>query len=316
MSDLPLVSISCSAYNHASYIRQCLDGFMMQKCNFIFEVLIHDDASTDETADIIREYEAKYPNIIKPIYQTENQYQNGRGIMRRFNYPRAKGKYIALCEGDDYWTDPNKLQRQVDFLEANPEYSITSHRFNSFDDEKKEWLPEQFYYPKLLKGNPDGISFDMEQGLFRHWLVKTLTVVFRKDMLDQEALTKYKYSRDFHLCYHLLQNGKGYYFNYVGGIYRLHENGVHSKIEKEKRDLNTYNLYSEFYTINKNSLSNGVKIATLSEIFYYKIKYQNFEWGMCLFLLIQYLLYRPKNLFFFMRRIYGIIKMKYTEKQY
>lgn len=112
-----LVSISCITYNHEPYIRECLDGFIMQKTDFAFEVLIHDDASTDKTADIIREYEAKFPNLIKPIYQTENQFSKKVGsINAKFNYPRAKGKYIALCEGDDYWTDPLKLQKQVDFF--------------------------------------------------------------------------------------------------------------------------------------------------------------------------------------------------------
>ena len=97
---------------------QCLDGFMMQQTNFAFEVLIHDDASTDGTTEIIKEYEAKYPEIIKPIYEEENQWVKGRRGSAVFNFPRAKGKYIAMCEGDDYWTDPLKLQKQVDFLES------------------------------------------------------------------------------------------------------------------------------------------------------------------------------------------------------
>ena len=112
-----LVSICCITYNHEKYIRDAIEGFLMQKTDFPFEVLIHDDASTDGTADIIREYETKYPDIIKPIYQTENQYSKGIKISATYNYPRAKGKYIALCEGDDYWIDPYKLQKQVDFLE-------------------------------------------------------------------------------------------------------------------------------------------------------------------------------------------------------
>ena len=123
MSDIK-VSICCLAYNHEPYIRQCLDGFVMQKCNFTFEVLIHDDASKDKTASIIREYEAKYPDIIKPIYQTVNQYSIGVSATKKHNFPRSKGKYIAICEGDDYWTDPLKLQKQVDFLEANQNFSI------------------------------------------------------------------------------------------------------------------------------------------------------------------------------------------------
>ena len=123
----PLLSIICITYNHKDFIRQALEGFVMQKTNFKFEVLIHDDASTDGTADIIREYEAKYPDIIKPIYQKENQFSKGVHILKTFIYPRVLGKYVALCEGDDYWTDPNKLQKQVDFLEAHPEYSGCFH---------------------------------------------------------------------------------------------------------------------------------------------------------------------------------------------
>ena len=114
-----VVSIIFNTYNHEPYIRQCLEGFVMQKTDFAFEVLIHDDASTDKTADIIREYEAHYPDIIKPIYQTENQYSKKTGIMKTFQIPRVKGKYIALCEGDDYWIDPLKLQKQVDILEKD-----------------------------------------------------------------------------------------------------------------------------------------------------------------------------------------------------
>ena len=127
---IPVVSICCVAYNHVHFIRQCLDGFVMQKTNFPFEVLIHDDASTDGTQDIIREYEAKYPDIIKPIYQKENQYSKGVRVSLVYNYSRVRGKYVALCEGDDYWTDPYKLQKQVDFLEAHPDYVMCSHQFN------------------------------------------------------------------------------------------------------------------------------------------------------------------------------------------
>ncbi|MBE6662203.1 MAG: glycosyltransferase family 2 protein [Ruminococcaceae bacterium] len=127
------VSIMCNAYNHENYIRNALEGFVMQKTNFAFEILIHDDASTDKTADIIREYEAKYPMLIKPIYQTENQYSKGIGAPRIFQEPRVQGKYIAFCEGDDYWTDPLKLQKQYDALEAHPEVDICAHASSSVD---------------------------------------------------------------------------------------------------------------------------------------------------------------------------------------
>lgn len=122
----PLVSISCITYNHACFLRECFEGFLLQKTSFPIEILVHDDGSTDGSKDIIEEYCAKYPNLFFPVFQTENLYSKGvRGIMARFNFPRARGKYMALCEGDDYWTDPYKLQKQVDLLETNPHLSGT-----------------------------------------------------------------------------------------------------------------------------------------------------------------------------------------------
>lgn len=122
-----VVSIICNTYNHEKYIGDALESFVTQKTDFAFEVLIHDDASTDNTADIIRQYEAKYPELIRPIYQVENQYSQNVPIGVTYQFPRVKGKYIALCEGDDYWTDPYKLQKQVDALEAHPELDICAH---------------------------------------------------------------------------------------------------------------------------------------------------------------------------------------------
>lgn len=121
------VTVHCIVYNHEKYLRDALDGFIMQKTNFKFEVLVHDDASTDSSPDIIREYELKYPDIIKPIYQKENLYS--RGISRTYKYmvPNTRGKYVAFCEGDDYWTDPYKLQKQYDYMEQHPECSLVAH---------------------------------------------------------------------------------------------------------------------------------------------------------------------------------------------
>lgn len=116
------VVIRCLTYNHEPYIRKCLDGFVMQKTNFDFVAVVHDDASTDKTADIINEYAEKYPDIIKPIFETENQYHKNDGSLDRvvddvvYSY---SPDYIASCEGDDYWKDPHKLQRQVDILDSD-----------------------------------------------------------------------------------------------------------------------------------------------------------------------------------------------------
>lgn len=121
-----MVSIICNVYNHERYIREALDSFIMQKTNFAYEVLVHDDASTDHSADIIREYEKKYPDIIKPVYQTTNQYTKCN-ITLAYQVPRVKGKYVAFCEGDDYWNDPYKLQKQFNELENHPEIDMCAH---------------------------------------------------------------------------------------------------------------------------------------------------------------------------------------------
>ena len=126
MEQKPLVSILCATYNQKDFIAQTIEGFLMQKVSFPIEIIIHDDASTDGTAEIVKEYAAKHPDIIKPILQTENQHSKRNPIWKNFIYPAAKGKYYADCEGDDYWTDPNKLQRQVDFLESHPDYSLST----------------------------------------------------------------------------------------------------------------------------------------------------------------------------------------------
>lgn len=128
------VSIICLTYNHEKYIRQCLDSLIMQK-NVTFEIIIHDDASTDKTADIIREYEARYPHIIIPIYQIENQYSKNINIVKEFMVSLIKGKYVAYCEGDDFWTDPYKLFKQYDALERNLDCLMSAHRVNVIEED-------------------------------------------------------------------------------------------------------------------------------------------------------------------------------------
>lgn len=126
IKDRVKVSVCCTAYNHEKYIREAIQSFLMQKTSFLFEIIIHDDASTDRTADIIRNYETKYPHIIRTILQKENQYSKGVkvGWLTR---EKAQGKYIAVCEGDDYWSDPSKLQKQVEYMEAHPHCSLCVH---------------------------------------------------------------------------------------------------------------------------------------------------------------------------------------------
>ena len=137
-TDKVVVSICCLAYNHEKYIKDALEGFISQKTSFKFEVLIHDDASTDQTAKIIADFALEYPDIIKPIYQTINQWSLGVRPTFQYNFPRAKGEYIALCEGDDYWTDSYKLQKQVDALRAHVDCDLCFHSTLRLDDKTKK----------------------------------------------------------------------------------------------------------------------------------------------------------------------------------
>lgn len=121
------VSVLCITYNQEDYIGQAIESFLMQKTNFDFEILIHDDASTDGTAEIVRTYEKMYPDKIRAILQTENQHSKGVKITSGILTPLAQGKYIAVCEGDDFWTDENKLQKQYDYMEQHPECSMCTH---------------------------------------------------------------------------------------------------------------------------------------------------------------------------------------------
>jgi glycosyltransferase involved in cell wall biosynthesis len=139
---LPLVSICCTTYNHEKYIRDAIEGFLMQKTTFPVEILIHDDASTDKTAQIVKEYAENHSDLIITIFQTENQYSQGIKPWPNFVFPRARGKYIALCEGDDYWTDPLKLQKQVDFLEEYTEYNICFHNVKVYIENENRFVTD------------------------------------------------------------------------------------------------------------------------------------------------------------------------------
>ena len=225
-----VVTIRCTAYNHEGFIRQCLDGFVMQKTDFRFEAVVHDDASTDSTAAIIREYAEKYPDIIKPIFETENQYSKHDGSLRRIMDAQTRGKYVALCEGDDYWTDPYKLQKQVDFLEAHPDYVMCSHQFNQYWQE--EGRLEEIADPHFK-----GADYDLLNLIGGRWLTQTLTVMYRRSALNLQDYEKYGMSMDMILFYALLKHGKGYCLPDVMAVYRYHKGGVWSEVSLNQRRI-------------------------------------------------------------------------------
>lgn len=145
-----MVTVICLTYNHENYIRQCLEGFVAQQTTFPFEVIVCDDASTDATPLIIAEYAATYPGIIKPVLQAENQFSRGQDARSKLwhgLFQGARGKYVALCEGDDWWSAPDKLQLQADFLEAHPDYGMCFHDADFYDDHAKAVIGRHNRYP-------------------------------------------------------------------------------------------------------------------------------------------------------------------------
>ena len=250
-----IVSICCLSFNHAPFIRKALDGFLMQeppscmpkdaKLSDWCEILIHDDCSTDGTDVIIREYAAQYPDVIFPLYEEVNQFtRGGRGRMDLYNYNRAKGKYIAYCEGDDYWTDSYKLQKQVDFLDAHPDYSVCWHRCKQLLAHANQLYEDEC--GKILPTDAEGIDMDMDT-YFSGWYTQPLTMVFRMSSFDFEWRDRYKYYRDMHEMYHLLKAGKGYLFAFDGGVYVKHSGGIASEISREKYCEVSLPMDGEFY---------------------------------------------------------------------
>lgn len=224
LSSTPKVSICCITYNHENYIGDAIEGFLSQLTSFSFEIIIRDDASTDNTVSIINEYQKKYPNIIKPLYEKENTYQQGiKPLSVVFSY--AKGEYIAICEGDDYWADDNKLQMQIDFLENHPEYIITYHDCQPFDENGD------------INADLGGAKKDLDAiELQKCTPIYTLTTCFRnifKSYPNEDFCSPFG---DLFLWSILGNYGKGKYISSIKPAkYRIHNGGIFSKKTKKQK---------------------------------------------------------------------------------
>lgn len=205
-----MVSVSCTVYNHESYLKKCLEGFVMQITNFDFEVIVHDDASTDKSADIILQYASKYPNIIKPIIEKDNQYSKGAAHLNEIIFSHLHGKYIALCEGDDYWTDPFKLQKQVDYLESHKAVNIAVHNaIRAYSDGKTEPFND---------GVKPGV-YDLIQCLYKGWFTPTASFLFRNNLELSPLWFENGSNGDMAVLYSNLMLGKLYYSDEIMSVY-------------------------------------------------------------------------------------------------
>ncbi len=232
---IPMVSISCRTYNHENFIREAIEGFLMQKTTFRVEILIHDDASTDRTSEIVREYENKYPQLFKCFYQHINTYSledkaEKKRLTRPFKEAR-RGKYIALCEGDDYWTDPLKLQKQVEFLEANSDYSgcFTNATFlNEIENTSRK------YVTNLKQGDVNIKDIILIGG----YIYPTASIVYKQDQINgNQFMAIPQMAGDTNLILNLAIIGKVYFIDEITCTYRRWSGGMYSSIKHSKSKI-------------------------------------------------------------------------------
>lgn len=230
------VTIICITYNHQDYIEDALKGFLMQKTNFKYEIIVHDDASTDKTAEIIKKYEKKYPEMIRPIYQKENQYSKRVSIMKEYIFPKVKGKYIATCEGDDYWIDPLKLQKQVDYMEQHPECSACYGSTKIVDAKTNEILGD-------IKIKEDSTYLNMEECVLKY-LPQTSTFLAKTSVMLQKPDFMYKTPvGDVMNLNWVAINGKVYYFSDYFSYYRSEVPGSWTmRMEKDEKMKNEHRV--------------------------------------------------------------------------
>ena len=290
MNSMYKVCVRSYTYNHAQYIEDAMNGFVMQKTDFPFVSAIVDDASTDNEAQVILDYfnknfdtndsslafreEADYGTVMFARHKANLNCYFAVVLLKENHRSRRLSKlpyirrwindvpFVALCEGDDYWTDPFKLQTQVDFLERHKEYSLCCHRYRIYNQNTDTW--DDDYVKRIFDSHPEGFSFTRSDNL-KTWITKTMTLVYRKDRYHPEEMTKYRLRCDEHLNYHLLSHGLGYCFPFVGAVYRRTDSGVFAPLPERTKRMRGVLIRSEL-------LSNNLEDNDLREDVFSRIK--------------------------------------------
>lgn len=246
----PEVSISVTTFNQEKYIEQTLESLLMQKTNFDYEILINDDASSDRSPDIIRRYEKKYSDIIKPIYQKENQYTQGKEVHYTFNYTRARGKYIAYCDGDDYWTDPLKLQKQFDYMESHTEVSACVHAGKSVNEKGTRVLWTQ-------RANDKDCYIDTEKVISSQGMFASNSLFMRNYFIGDYKMPDWFHEAkitDYPLYLILSTKGDLYYMNETMCSFRVGSDGSFTEVvlnDPIKKKEHLYDMIGMLETFNK-----------------------------------------------------------------
>lgn len=238
------VAIWMVTYNHELYIEQAIRSVMQQQTNFVFKLVIGEDCSTDNTKLICERLIKEFPKKIELVVNTKNLGSTENAIQIYKKCYEFKPKYIALLEGDDYWTDPLKLQKQIDFLETHQDYSFCLTRFLSGAQTNK-LIDKNAHFFK----NDSNLVYDFDM-FTKGWFGGTLTLIFKTSEIDVRIYNKYKYFRDVHVYTELLKNGTGCCLNFISGVYRIHDQGQHNSLNELEQAKAAVNCYRELYIMN------------------------------------------------------------------
>lgn len=235
----PIVSVCMVTYNHDHWIGQSIEGVLKQRTNFAFELVISDDCSTDSTPEIIKRYVGKYPTLIRPRFNEKNV---GLAINFSDSLTNCRGKYIAICEGDDFWTDPFKLQKQVDFLDNNQDCIIVSHNYSILNESMNQLDQNNKFH--------DDFRYNQEKYLL-DWVTQPLTCMFRNFFKDYTLLNKEDIFCDVILFYELLKHGDGYFMNSNMATFRVHQSALSSGLSRGQWLRNHVIMFDHLYKSNK-----------------------------------------------------------------
>lgn len=270
------MTVFCLAYNHEKYIRTTFEGFVKQKTSFKFKVLVHDDASTDDTPNIIREYMEKYPDMFEAIFQEDNKYQKGIDIEDEYILPRLDGKYVAVCEGDDYWSDPDKLQLQVEYMEKHPDCTLCVHNTEKiFEDGKSTGtsfnpsLKETDYRMKDIILSEPSAYFHFSSFMWRSETMKHKNPAFEMEGIGDYPMALYFASIGY--IHYIPRVMSSYRLNAVGSWSSAMNSdnrkkiGQHKNIIKGLRSIDEYTKHKYAPVIRKAVSREEAKIMVLED---------------------------------------------------
>ena len=273
------VSVVCVTYNHEKYIEKCIKSLLEQETDFLYEIIIHDDASTDNTARIVEKYAELYPDKIVTILQKENVTQKGKAILRDYIFPIAKGKYIACCEGDDYWCCKSKLQKQYEAIEKNPNCGMVLHATQCVNEEGKEIariFPEVQFESGII--STQDIIDELPKWLFHYSSYFYEKEMYLRMMNEQQEFFEMFPVGDIRYLYLFILYSDIYYYSDIMSCYRTQAIGswtTRLSKDKEKKFCEQMIIVTQKYVTLMNQMKKGISMSSFKEnaIDYYEFRF-------------------------------------------